>query len=90
MPPIIQPLLQHRTDGVFSGRPCAGLSPRPGSPRRRPTADSSFCFIPSKAQADTSFHTRAFFDLFLVSSRMPLSLGVMGAAYSAYILIYPD
>ena len=45
-------------------------------------------FIPSKARSDSSFQTRAFLDPFLVSSQLPLSMVVMGAAYSAYILIY--
>ena len=51
---------------------------------------SSACFIPSKARSDSSFQNRAFLDPFLVSSQLPLSMVVMGAAYSAYILIYPE
>ena len=37
-----------------------------------------------------SIQTTAFSDPFLVSSRLPLSMAVMGAAYSAYILLYPE
>ena len=65
-------------------------NPRSGSTRCRPTADSSACFIPSKARSDSAVQTRAFLDPFLVYSRLPLSMVVMGAAYSAYILIYPE
>ena len=65
-------------------------NPRFGSRRCRPTADSSACFIPSKGRSDSSFQTRAFLDPYLVSSRLPLSMAVMRAASSAYILIYPE
>ena len=65
-------------------------NPWSGSTRCRPTEDSSACFIPSKARSQSSVQTRAFLDPLLVSYRLPLTRAVMGAAYSAYILIYPE
>ena len=78
-----------------SSRACpTGLAgPEPSGTHNDPGQhfqDSSACFIPSKARSDSSVQTRAFLDPFLVSSRLPLSMVVMGAAYSAYILIYPE
>ena len=40
--------------------------------------------------SDSAVQTRAFLDPFLISSRLPLSMVIMGAAYLAYILIYPE
>ena len=88
MPPIVKHLFQHSANGVL-GSVGAQDEARSGSTRCRPTADGSACFIPSEARSDSSFQTRAFLDPFSVSSRLPLSMVVMGAAYSAYILIYP-
>ena len=65
-------------------------NPGSGSTRCRPTADSSACFNPSKARSDLSCQTRDFLDPFLVSSRLPFSMAVMGAVDPAYILIYPE
>ena len=58
-------------------------NPLSGYTRCRPTADSSACFIPSKGQSDSSFQARSFLEAFLVSYGLPLSMAVMGAAYSA-------
>ena len=46
-----------------------------GCTRCRPNADSSACLIPSKARLDSSFQTRAFWDLFLFPSRLPFEHG---------------
>ena len=85
------PLVRHSSCTVKRGNPELPKIPTylPYLPTYLPT-DSSACFNPSKARSDSAVQTRAFLDPVLVSSRLPLSMVVMGAAYSAYILIYPE
>ena len=86
MPPVVKHLLQHSANGVVVSVG-AQNEPSVGIHEVQTTADSSPCFIPSKTRSDSGVQTRAFLDPYLVSSRLPLSMVVMGAAYSAYILI---
>ena len=88
MPPSFQHLFQHR-----AARVVAGIRAQVKSSLRiqevPPTTDSSTCCIHSRAEWDSSSQISAFLDPFLVSSRLPLTMAVMVAAYSAYILMYP-
>ena len=84
---IVKQWLQHGADGVVRGI-CAQYKPSVPIHEVHTSCGQQRLLHSLKGMVGLFIPDQIFLDPFLVSSRLPLSMAVIEAAYSAYILIY--